>query len=275
MTQNKSPIFNFRMEALHIVLPTQLGGPLQNEAVTDGVNLNAPLCGYTPTNHIGGFNWLISLNTSIHRITTGGALPVQDPYDAGYSFLTGRYGDSGTLVAPVCLDAGIAELKTTGEIHFSSEPGGDVLNVPIFTSNGKEQGDPIILPIRRARFYDVTVSADANCIGDINQEWYAHGGTCSDNELDTCPKWYTAGAIGGFITLVDAQDIELPLGASLCSVLVHGLSGTPCSSSDIAHGGDYCSATEKAGGCQDSRWLAATFAANAVKISDAGPPACK
>jgi hypothetical protein len=281
MTNNTPPIYNFRMEALHILLPIHLQGQVQNLAVTEGITLNAPMCGYEEKSadpFVGGFNWLIRLDSSKHQITTGGALPLQDPYDAGYSFLNEKYGDSGVLVAPVCLDAGFADAKGAGEISFSSEPATGILNVPIFLSD-TDPSIPTILPIRGAQFYDVTISPDGegqpDCIGDINQEWYAQSVGCMDNALDSCPKWYTGGAIGGYITLADAQNIDVVLlQSTLCSVLVNGVeSEGSCKASDMTKG-DYCSTTQKAGDCGDSFWLAATFAANAVSIADGGSPAC-
>jgi hypothetical protein len=281
MTNNTPPIYSFRMEALHILLPIHLQGLPQDLAVTEGITLNAPMCGYQEKStdpYVGGFNWLIRLDSSKHQITTGGALPVQDPYDAGYSFLNERYGDSGVLVAPVCLDAGLADAKTPGEITFSSAPSTGILNIPIFLSD-TDPSIPTILPIRGAQFYDVTISPDGegqpDCIGDINQAWYPQSAGCLDNALDTCPKWYTGGAIGGYITLADAQNVEVVLlQSTLCSLLVNGpMSQDMCTASDM-NKGDYCSTTQKPGGCGDSFWLAATFAANAVRITGGGAPAC-
>jgi hypothetical protein len=38
--------------------------------------------------------------------------------------------------------------------------------------------------------------------------------------------------------------------------------------------GDYCSTTQSPGGCNDSVWLSATFAANAVKIYESNTAPC-
>lgn len=282
MSNNTPPVYNFRMEALHILLPKNLQGLPQDLAVTEGITLNAPMCGYQEKSadpYVGGFNWLIRLDSLKHQITTGGALPVQDPYDAGYSFLNEKYGDSGILVAPVCLDAGLADVKAAGEITFSSEPATGILNIPIFLSDTDPPSSPTILPIRGAQFYDVTISPDdegqPDCIGDINQAWYPQSAGCADNALDTCPKWYTGGAIGGYITLTDAQNIDVVLlQSTLCSLLVYGPKPeNVCTAADLTKG-DYCSTTQTAGGCGDSFWLAATFAANAVSIADGGSAAC-
>ena len=94
----------------------------------------------------------------------------------------------------------------------------------------------------------------------------------------TCPKWFTNGALAGYITLAEADKVCVSvLTESLC-VLLTGSLGVACNvcggASDKCCGaadfmkGDYCSTTHAAGGCNDSDWLAATFAANAVKISN-------
>jgi hypothetical protein len=61
---------------------------------------------------------------------------------------------------------------------------------------------------------------------------------------------------------------------TLCGALVEtvGLGGT-CAESDLTMG-DYCSTSADGKGCTDSVWLAATFAANAVKIYDSKTPPC-
>jgi hypothetical protein len=282
MAKNAAPTYDFRMGALHIVLPTTLTNVLlQNEAITAGVTPNAPLCGNEQDStgaaapHAGGFNWLISLDSSKGTIKTGGALPVRDPYQTGYCFLSNAY--DGVPVAPVTLDAVIANDAQTGAVTFSSSPGTDVLNVPIFLTESNPT-DPIILPIRGAEFHDVTISSDGNCIGDINQAWYCYGtSSCTDDDLNQCPKWYTGGAVGGYLTLADADKIVIQtVGKSLCALLVQE-TAPHCTAADLTKG-DYCSTTQKAtqkgGGCSDSDWLAATFAASAVKISQSGSSPC-
>ena len=280
MATNLPPIYNFRMEALHVILPISLTNPLlQNEALTAGVTPNVPLCGNeheldgTAAPHAGGFNWLISLDSSKRTIKTGGALPVSNPYATGYCFLNKEYG--GIQVAPVNLDAVISSADNTGAITFSSTQGTEVLNVPIFvTATMPTDANTIILPIQGAQFHDVTISPDGNCVGDINQAWYCHGtSSCSDNDLNACPKWYTGGAFGGYMTLADADKIVLQTaGESLCAALVEE-SQPNCTSADLTKG-DYCSTSKKVGDCKDSVWVAATFAANAVTISPSGSSAC-
>jgi hypothetical protein len=151
------------------------------------------------------------------------------------------------------------------------------LNVPIFLT-ASNPTDPIILPIRGAQFQDVTLSSDGNCIGDINQAWYCYGtSSCTDDDLNKCPKWYTGGSVGGYMTLEDADKIVIQtVGQSLCALLVQE-TAPHCTKAERTMGGDYCSTSQTsktAGGCSDSDWLAATFAASAVKISPSGASVC-
>jgi hypothetical protein len=109
---------------------------------------------------------------------------------------------------------------------------------------------------------------------------------CADN-YQTCSKWLTAGALTGYITLNNANNVQvLSLGQTLCSLLEVDTSGTPqtgpagqsiksCktdANGNVTDKGNYCSKLPDGGagpeGCQDSVWLAATFAASAVNIND-------
>jgi hypothetical protein len=277
MTINAPPTYNFRMEAVHVIWPIVLTNMLlQNEALTAGVTPNVPSCSNEQESlgvaapHAGGFNWLLSLDTSKHTIKTGGALPVPNPYATGYCFLNKTF--ENIQVAPVNLDAVSADSAASGAIAFSSKPGSDVLNIPIFVT-AADPTAPIILPIRGAEFHDVTISPDGNCIGDINQAWYCNGtASCTDNHLDSCPKWYTGGALAGYMTLADADKVTLEImgGDSLCTLLVGENVTKTCTKEDFTKG-DYCSTSKKAGDCADSIWLAIAFAANAVSI---GSSAC-
>jgi hypothetical protein len=280
LTSNVAPNYNFRMSSLHIVGPSALASPinqlLQNDIVTSAVTLNAPTCGYDPAGGsmslAGSFNWLISVTKNdggTGSLVTGGAPPTPDPYKTGYCFVHDS-PEGGIPVAP--LEAGV---KFTGNT-FSTNPVPGVLNIPIFQSPTLLT-DPIILPIRGAQLSDVTISPDGNCIGDINPEWYAFAGGgsagCSDEQLATCPKWFTNGALAGYITLADAAAVKIIAlgGQSLCQLLL-SLPGA-CTPADYSMG-NYCSTTQSPGGCGDSVWLAATFAADAVKINTGGSSIC-
>jgi hypothetical protein len=135
----------------------------------------------------------------------------------------------------------------------------------------------------------VTLSPDGNCIGSYNPIGAgaptagSNPPTCNDNNDSECVRWKTAGSLGGFITLKEAEGVNVKtLGKTLCVLLTKGLSTTPdgknCATNpdgSIVAKGDFCSTTDSPGGCQDSYWLAATFAASAAKISSgASVPQC-
>jgi hypothetical protein len=94
--------------------------------------------------------------------------------------------------------------------------------------------------------------------------------------VGSCSEWHAAGALGGYITMVDADTVEVQLlNESLCVLLAGtapalSMVGTngyrQCTAAGLK-AGDYCSTTHKAGGCNDSVWLSANFAASAVKIA--------
>jgi hypothetical protein len=270
-------VYNFRMESLYIVYPTVLQSTLiQTETITSSVTLNAPQCGYGAvlTSVLGAFNWIVSVDKSTGMVTTGGAPPVMDPYSDGYCFVDSTFtpdGGTSTKVAPTT----VAATFKGNTFSTNPQPKGQVLNIPTFQGPTMLK-DPIILPISAARFSDVSISPDGNCIGDINPQWYGSASTCADQNLSTCPKWFTNGALAGYITLAAADTVyvELLMG-SLCTLLV-GKAGAEahCTATEMMTGGDYCSTSADGTGCNDSVWLAATFAANAVQVAPGGSPLC-
>jgi hypothetical protein len=273
MTQNVAPIYNFRMESLYITAPstlTEKGNPLVYGTVASGVTLNAPQCGYGPVETAtGAFSWLISVDKTTNKVTTGGGVPTTDPYTTGYCFETGTFGSSA--VGPIELSA------TFNGNTFSTAPFPEVLNIPIFASLTMTT-NPIILPLLGTRFENVGISTDGNCIGDINPEWAGFAtSTCNKPSYlgANCPRFFTNGALAGYIKLEDANKIVVPLTmpGTVCSLLLSspsnpGISLTaPCPASAY-NLGNYCSSPPGPGGCKDSMWLSATFSANAVKINE-------
>jgi hypothetical protein len=279
MTDNKAtaPTYNFRMEQLSITAPPALASPLiAGLVVNPGVTLDDPSgkCGYGPVSDpIGAFSWLLSVDKTTSSVTTGGGSPTLDPYKTGYCFVKGNFGDAGTAVAPLP-----DPVTFTGNTFSSKAPSKETLNVPIFLGKlSTELLAPVILPIRGSQFSKVGISPDGNCIGDLNPEWAAAAGSkCSQTSLGSategCPKWFTNGSLAGYITLADANKVPVStVGGTLCGILVTSVgAGHTCAASDL-NMGDYCST---GGSCNDSVWLAATFAANAVKIYDSKTPPC-
>jgi hypothetical protein len=95
----------------------------------------------------------------------------------------------------------------------------------------------------------------------------------------TCSEWHTNGAVAGYMTLKDADNVNIAtLDESLC-VLLTGTGATKTATNQCPAGafamGDYCSAPPGPGGCNDSFWFAAAFAASAVTINTGtGVPGC-
>lgn len=265
------PAADFRMRRLTVVAPPTLATTfVQNVVINQGVDLAAngkggtPACGESGDE---GFNWLIRVNKTAGTMTTGGAPPPANSFIGGYCFFNSTVG--GLPVQPETV-----KITYNGD-SFDSDPI-PKLNVPIFVNGLLSAG--VVLPLRSAVLKNVTVSDNNNCIGKFQAA--ALDKTCNE-DVSQCLKWKTAGSLGGFITIEESDQVYVsPLAESLCVLLT----GSPkdangkCqrgSDGTIALKGDYCSTTQSAGGCQDSFWLAATFAASAALVTDgADVPEC-
>ncbi|HEY2514351.1 MAG TPA: hypothetical protein VGI39_25970 [Polyangiaceae bacterium] len=269
MTDNSaSAVKNFRMRRLIIVSPSTLANQtIQNIVVTSGVDMGEPQCGEEGT---GDFSWLLSLDTSNNTLTTGGAPPCDtinkpacDPFNTGYCFVNKNVGS--IPVAPVS-----GAMIKNADGTYSSTPGAiPTLNVPIYF-----QGSIIVLPISDGAISGMKLSDNGNCIGSFNADALV-GANCADN-YQNCSKWKTDGTLTGYITLEAADTVVItnPIKETLCAALTGSMDpnspnkGCPRDASGkISAMGDYCSTTKAPGGCLDSSWLAATFAASAVKIN--------
>ncbi len=257
MADNTGSVKSFRVAYLRIVTPPALaGGLMQTAVITPAVTLNAPACGYdqgaSPTGGAGAaghLNWLFQIDTAAKTIKTGGAPVSADPYKDGYCFL-------GKLPAGGSVPALTAPIELSGNtVTMSPQPG--VLYITTFQSPMTSMS---VWPLRAPRLEGVTLSPDGRCIGEINPEWYnLTGNTACADTTSACPKWFTAGAVAGFVKLSD-----------LCGPLNPGAPPGMCEGP-----GDFCSTTESPGGCADSLWFSATFAANAVSIHGGGSPLCE
>jgi len=279
----KNPL-NFRFRRIILSAPPALATPfpsfIELNVVKPAVDLNAKQCGETGS---GTFNWLLTVDKTANTVKTGGAPPTADPFGMGYCYanhpaVTGQ--DVTSITSPATF---------TGNT-FTTQAGPDVLNVPIFLSGGTADPnnpqtyiDPatgnltnlVILPLRGGVLKDVTISADSNCIGTLNTTAFTNA-NCADDP-SSCSKWNTAGSLGAYITLADADNVNVSLlNESLC-VLLTGTTKNAmgkCAPAALTMG-DYCSSPPGPGGCKDSFWLAATFAASAVTVNDGtGNPIC-
>ena len=288
LANNEAPTYNFRMSQLTVATPPVLAGALiQGSIVNAALDLNAPQCGYGPweagaTEATGAFNWLLSVDRRTNILTTGGGGPVLDPYSTGYCFVQGDFG--GNAVAPIH-----APITWSGNSFSTTKPADGVLNVPIFTTASTLE-NPIILPLKGTRLNDVGISPSGNCIGYLNPQWPSSASNlCTETVCSPtgpcCPKWFTNGALAGYMTLKDADEVGVIVTMSSLCVLLAGKSATtqPCSRNGSAPGkytcctdadfsmGDYSS---PGGTPNDSVWLSATFAASAVKINDSKAYPC-
>ncbi len=249
-------VLDLRIRRLNIAAPSALAGDfIQNTVVNSGIDLAQPACA---ENGKGLFTWILRVDKNAGTLVTGGAPPATDPLGQGFCFASFELG--GTKVQPIT-----AKIELTGDTFKTVER--QNVNIPIFLSEQLESA--IILPIRDARIENVTISQDGNCIGAFNVA--ALDPSCTEDRT-LCPKWTTAGALGGFITLEEADAVKIrDLGdKSLCAFLATD-SGLVCArdaQGKIVYKGDYCSTDKSPGSCQDSVWLAATFAASAAKIFD-------
>jgi hypothetical protein len=281
-TSNPLPgkgVDNFRMRDINITAPAAIVA-VQGLVVATAVGIpNSPDGGATcGENGSSLFNWLISVDQAGKSITTGGSPPSPDPFGVGYCFINGKVISNGitATVAPVTIPATFTD---TG--GFTTDVYTQKLNIPIFLA----PVGVVILPIRGASFHDVSVSSDGNCIGGMNP-----GANISNCEApfpsqqmgtDSCSRWHTAGALGGYITLDEADQVFVQaLNESLCALIVgspgsqtvHDGGYQTCTATELA-GGDYCAPTDAGPGhaCTNgnSAWLSADFAASAVKITTA------
>ncbi|HEY3822616.1 MAG TPA: hypothetical protein VGL81_35870 [Polyangiaceae bacterium] len=274
------PTDDLRLRKLNVTAPSALAQHfIQAGVIDDGVNLDNT-CGEPGT---GSFSWLARFDTTNNKLTTGGAPPADDPFNTGYCFVNQTIG--GLPVAPV-----VVNMTQGSDGRWSS----DVipkLYVPIYIN-----GDPnnvVVLPLTQSKVTGVLLSADGetaggagNCIGQYNPNGVGApttGGLCADQDPSSCERWLTNGALGGYITLKEANAVNVvTLGKSLCVLLTGGTStdtgGTLCATNpdgSITAQGDFCSTTDSPGGCADSYWLAASFAASAALINDGSSvPAC-
>lgn len=250
-------VLDFRFRRLNIAAPAALSAPfIQNIVVNAGIDLDDKACAESGK---GLFSWIMRVDKSAQTILTGGAPPSSDPLGAGFCFA--RFTTAqGTTVAPVTIP-----IETVGGTFKTTTLAN--VNIPIFLS--EELSSAIVLPIRDARIEGVTISSDGNCVGRFNA--IALDPSCAEDR-DLCPKWTTAGALGGFITLEEADSVTiLDLNnKSLCAFLASE-SGLVCArdaTGKIQFAGDYCSTDKHPASCRDSVWLAATFAASAANITD-------
>jgi hypothetical protein len=252
--------FALRMAQLTVTQPLALTEPLVQKFIGDGLIANLPACNLDGD---GTFSLVTIFNRSTGRLTAGGALPESSPAN-GYCFVD----DPANMVAPVEIGVDIADDGT-----FTTEPLPFIV-LPVFTDLSGSSA--VYLPLRQVVLTQATLSADQNCIGSYNATGLQPRFDCVPDAASGQPLFIDGGTLEGHITLEEADAVTVDvLNQSLCVVLsgdanTHGDGGDPIrctrTGGTIDLQGDWCSATNSAGGCQDAFKLTATFSASAVEL---------
>jgi hypothetical protein len=260
--------FGLRMSQIVISKPVTLGpSKFVGKTVAGGVTWNRPDCYLTGDSEGGTFSWLLHFDLDTNMVCTGGAKPPAKAED-GYTFVNEMV--LGRQVSPIKFASDLSMGK------FSVVDGQDVV-VPIYTA----EGDPILLPLRKARLLGGQLSSNNNCVGSFNGAGLDPFNNCGPAPADNQFSFNNAGSLEGYITLEDADSIVVDLAnASLCALLTEkDDGGTPIAkcvrdaNMKIDFKGDWCDATDAAATdtCFDAVQLAAEFAASAVKINGGCP----
>ncbi|MEO8875829.1 MAG: hypothetical protein ABI461_09600, partial [Polyangiaceae bacterium] len=199
--QSNKTLLDFRMRRLNVAAPAALAEAfVQNTVVTANIDLAgteaAPVCG---DKGAGAFNWLLEVDKTANTLKTGGAIP-GEPFGAGYCFYD-HTTPGGIKVTPSTLSI---HFDSTGNT-FDTDPT-PKLAVPIFL-NG-DVNNVIVLPLTNVVMQKVTLSDNGNCIGAFNAA--ALDSTCTDDP-GICSKWQTAGSLGGFITIAEADNVNIDI----------------------------------------------------------------
>jgi hypothetical protein len=258
-------VLGFRMRRLNFAAPDSLAAvDFQQRVVTKAIDLTSKECG---EQGFGSWSWLLRIDKRNNTFTTGGAPPSADPFGVGFCFYDKTNQDFAIRPAqslPMTLHGDSFSTTAAEKLYMPTFVNGDISNM-------------IVIPMSNASFRQVTVSPDGNCIGALNTSALADD--CSDDPAQ-CSKWKTAGAFAAHITLEEADTVNVPpYHQTLCALLTKtgnndAGAGTPMlkcprdAAGKIIPRGDYCSTTLKPCDCEDSFWVAATFAASAVTIND-------
>ncbi len=253
------------MADLQLTAPPALTKGLVSTVIGNSVTPENAACNLAGT---GTFSWLLAFDTAAGTLTTGGAKPVANPA-LGYSFVNEDFPVlGGTLpIAPVTLTAPLGASCTVTSSAAN-------LNLPIYLDAAATNA--IVLPLRQARFSNVTVSGDHTCIGKYNAAGLDPANNCLADQQT--PAFSPGGQLDSFINLDQADSIVVaPLQQTLCIVLSgdatkYGDGGTPAkckrTSGKIVFPGDWCTATNQAATpqCSDAVRFAGTFAASGMLI---------
>lgn len=260
-------VFAVRLAQLVITAPAALSTEVVYNIIGKGVNADLPACNLFGD---GTFNFIVEFDKANGTLKAGGALPEADPTD-GYCFVT----DPTHEVEPVTVPSNLGD-----DGGFSTDPIPRIV-VPIYLDQAASGA--VYLPLRDGRIESATLSGDQNCVGRYNAEGLRPEESCAPLPQENRHYFVNGGKLTGYITLEEADAVDVDLtGESLC-VLLSGDSDTygDGATSGIVHckrengeivlKGDWCSQTNSAGGCQDAFRLEGEIAASAVTLRDDCP----
>ncbi len=249
-------ILNMRMGRIRLWAPDALLS-LAPLAVDPNVS---PKCA---NNGAETFNWLVQIDKKANTIKTGGAEKSADAKTWAFSTKKVNGADLSGICPgfvgpadPIDLSPITLPVVFTGNTFSSSKI--DKINIPIFDASAPT---PIVLPIQQGIVKNVTISADGNCIGSWNKDYWCDGDSLG---------WTTGGAIVGKITVEDADHIPVKSAGcqSLCAILANDaskVSGKTCkrgADGKIPNIGDATVTTTN-----DAFLLSATFSAYGANIA--------
>jgi hypothetical protein len=182
--------------------------------------------------------------------------------------------NSGDGIAPIEIPFTLAADGT-----FSTDPIPSV-KVPVFTDITATT--VVYLPLHDTVLKNAKLSDDHNCIGRFAHEKLSPTTECAADP-PAVEYFENGGTLEGYISLEEADQVDVELlGTSLCVLLT----GDPAQYADmqepisrcvreagaIKFKGDWCAATNMAGGCQDAVRLAADFAGSSATLRETGCP---
>ena len=180
------------MADLAITDPVVFTKGLVKSVISNAVTPAQPACNLSGG---GTFSWLLAFDPAAGTVKTGGAKPVANPA-LGYTFVDLNYPTIGGMlhIAPVTLTAPISALCSTDSSAAD-------LNMPLYLDMQGAQA--IVLPINQARFVNLTLSGNHDCIGKYNAAGLDPAGGCLPDAQT--PAFFPDAQVVGLINLEKAE----------------------------------------------------------------------
>ena len=275
---SSATVTQLRLSSHQVKSPTALAAPfMQDSIITEKSALDEPSCNL---NGKGQFNFLMQIDTDKKELSLGGGVPQAMVGPASDGTCWAELKDPGSGLEIKQYPATYTESDGTLEAKL------DTFVMPIYLEDKADLDSVVLVPLHEMTF-KAKLSSDKNCVGRYAPENLEKSLSCQPT--DGKFAWQAAGTYEGYITVEEADKVMVrSLAQSLCVVLTGDPSkwkGTDqdCKSSKGFTNtggmpkGDWCGATNSAGGCQDSWKLVIDFAAQAIQIKgvyDAAKKGC-